>query len=121
VISQRSTVQQPHVEDRRPSRLHAQESVISQRSTVQQPHVEDRRPSRLHAQETAISQRSTVQQPHALEVTIGRVEDTEHTPPSHEKIGECPFQASNDVYEDNSQEILEENSDHQVAPTTSIG
>ncbi|MQL86042.1 hypothetical protein Taro_018579 [Colocasia esculenta] len=51
VILQRSTVQQPHVEDRRPSRLHAQESVISQRSTVQQPHVEDRRPSRLHAQE----------------------------------------------------------------------
>ncbi|MQL70513.1 hypothetical protein Taro_002825, partial [Colocasia esculenta] len=63
VISQRSTVQQPHVNDRRPSRLHAQESVISQRSTVQQPHVNDRRPSRLHAQETVISQRSTVQHP----------------------------------------------------------
>ncbi|MQM09508.1 hypothetical protein Taro_042382 [Colocasia esculenta] len=120
VISQRSTVQQPHVNDRRPSRLHAQESVISQRTTVQEPHVEDRRPSRHHAKETAISQRSTVQQPHALGVTIGRVEDTEHAPPSHDRVGECPLQATNDVYEDNSQENLEENSNHHVAPTTSI-
>ncbi|MQM01811.1 hypothetical protein Taro_034569, partial [Colocasia esculenta] len=120
VISQRSTIQQPHVEDRRPSRLHDQESVISRRSTVQQPHVEDRKPSRLHDQETIISRSSTVQQPHALGVTIGRVEDIEHTPPSHDMVGECPFQASNDVYEDNSQEIIEENSNHQVAPTTSI-
>ncbi|MQL82971.1 hypothetical protein Taro_015453 [Colocasia esculenta] len=70
---------------------------------------------------SVISQRSTFQQPHTLGVTIGRVEDAEHAPPSHDKVGECPFQASNDVHEDNSQEILEENSSHQVAPTTSIG
>ncbi|MQL99533.1 hypothetical protein Taro_032256 [Colocasia esculenta] len=84
-------------------------------------YVEERRPSRLHAQDTVISQRIIVQQPHALGVTIGRVEDTKHTPPSHDRVVECPFQASNDVYEDNSQEILEENSNNQVAPTTSIG
>ncbi|MQL72733.1 hypothetical protein Taro_005079, partial [Colocasia esculenta] len=62
--------------------------VISQRSTVQQPHVEERRPSRLHAQESVILQRSTVQQPHTLGVTIGRVEDAEHAPPSHDLVGE---------------------------------
>ncbi|MQL68195.1 hypothetical protein Taro_000453 [Colocasia esculenta] len=95
VISQRSTVQQPHVDNRRPS-------VIIQRSTVQQPHVEDRRPSRLHGQESVISQRSTVQQPHELGVTISIVEDTEHTPPSHDRVEwkEQSKQSLNDVMKD---------------------